>query len=589
MYQIELSLAVDHDLDKAKLLKMSSLYSTVQHKSKLQNQIRISKRNIQLCEWCLTKSAVVAAQGKPTEVRQSESRMYPATRAGSVTPHARTTPAKPADSVQSRSGPSPPGWRFKVACGVLAVAGPSASDPARIPAPTDGSGTLLETPGIQTALPLSGLHGLLSSCPFHQQSSEAAGSADPSLRVSAGARPLPHLVLPHPKGNSLVRGHLSLKDTLAQQLGVLYREDGGSLGPTDAEGALEPPVPALCIPPGGQTARTAAGTRGTASRGLYLQPAPIYISPVFLVGAGGAPLRLEEDRPCCKGERCGVQMSLPPQPGEELAGRCLVLLMEPGLVALCCRMADQEQNTACLAHLCHALMVAFPRIPLPRLAPLASLIFRPRFLRSLWLHIHSLAPPPMPSTLAAPTPVLQKLAQGVCLSPWEKETFLPPLIVFCAFLSHLLPTMYDEELCLETSPLPFSAAELPQVGLVLRDVCLGLVELSYPDIRPLMGHAMKPADVRQWRQLFRCSVSLLQQIYLRDVRHRFCPPEHWISLKVKVPSAAEIDLKDHSPDSESLKHWAQNEKLVDVAICFNIALLSCLNEKLEGKQDQITK
>jgi ubiquitin-protein ligase E3 C len=100
--------------------------------------------------------------------------------------------------------------------------------------------------------------------------------------------------------------------------------------------------------------------------------------------------------------------------------------------------------------------------------------------------------------------------------------------------------------------MPFTLQELASMGLTLRDVCIGLVELAYHDTRPSIReeyhNALKSVDqnnqnttddqkdvMRHWNKLFKSCVKLLRQLYARDSRRQFCPEGHWISKHVSVP------------------------------------------------------
>lgn len=59
--------------------------------------------------------------------------------------------------------------------------------------------------------------------------------------------------------------------------------------------------------------------------------------------------------------------------------------------------------------------------------------------------------------------------------------------------------------------MPFNLSEVVELASMLRDVCLGLVELAYPDTRPNTSFSLAKArnsssdneDTRLWMHLFK--------------------------------------------------------------------------------------
>ncbi|XP_071445333.1 ubiquitin-protein ligase E3C [Hetaerina americana] len=125
--------------------------------------------------------------------------------------------------------------------------------------------------------------------------------------------------------------------------------------------------------------------------------------------------------------------------------------------------------------------------------------------------------------------------------------------------------------------MPFSLPELASLSLSLKDACLGLVELAFPESRPgvhddyrtaLRGQPQtewaygtdgigqlsaqgsfhnqkrrlhhqktkwrKRRSRHVWSHLFKVCVSLLRQLHTRDARRPFCPDGHWISRQVAI-------------------------------------------------------
>ncbi|KAG8224519.1 hypothetical protein J437_LFUL004210 [Ladona fulva] len=214
--------------------------------------------------------------------------------------------------------------------------------------------------------------------------------------------------------------------------------------------------------------------------------------------------------------------------------------------------------------------------------------------------------------------LLRLISGGVETSPEEAGRIVPLLAVFCALFTLLIVTLHDGEFyadgslpggesnsishtqCQENdaemskagqhpqqkvhqstnfpvsnSPpvMPFTLPELASLSLSLKDACLGLVELAFPESRPgvrddyrtaLRGQPQSvwtygPEGVSQqggqsqrrridrqrnkwrkkrsrhvWSHLFKACVSLLRQLHTRDARRPFCPEGHWISRQVAI-------------------------------------------------------
>ena len=95
--------------------------------------------------------------------------------------------------------------------------------------------------------------------------------------------------------------------------------------------------------------------------------------------------------------------------------------------------------------------------------------------------------------------------------------------------------------------MPFTLNEVAELASILRDVCIGLVELAYPDTRPSAWvNASKAArdpptdsrqqqDVRLWMHLFKSTVNLARQLHTRDTRRQFCSTSVWVTGRVALP------------------------------------------------------
>lgn len=113
--------------------------------------------------------------------------------------------------------------------------------------------------------------------------------------------------------------------------------------------------------------------------------------------------------------------------------------------------------------------------------------------------------------------------------------------------------------------MPFSLSEMIELASILRDVCLGLVELAYPDSRPTASFSLAKAkipgnnaeeDTRLWMHLFKVqfilliyfkilipntplltqsTVNLVRQLHTRDTRRPFCPGGVWVTGRIALP------------------------------------------------------
>ncbi|XP_023217636.1 ubiquitin-protein ligase E3C-like [Centruroides sculpturatus] len=221
-----------------------------------------------------------------------------------------------------------------------------------------------------------------------------------------------------------------------------------------------------------------------------------------------------------------------------------------------------SQTLISLCCICHTLLLHH-KLAIHRYRLLYSLTFKPKFLRYLW---YSVVSSTTSVVFDSQTSLLQLLARGVPLSSSDLENFLPQLTLFCAFLGHLLPTLYDIEFygdetgLANPSTMPFSTSELATISLTLRDVCLGLIELAYPDVRPSFNKEYQRAmlsigappekisseemqEVKKWLQLFKVTVTLLRQLYSRDARRQYCEETHWLAPQVEIPINRPRDLQ----------------------------------------------
>lgn len=146
------------------------------------------------------------------------------------------------------------------------------------------------------------------------------------------------------------------------------------------------------------------------------------------------------------------------------------------------------------------------------------------------------------------------------------------MVTFCALFGKLLTTLHDGEFfychlnCddqnnftsesdvepIENRVMPFHIKEIVHMCLTLRELCVGLVELVYPETRSALTRkifekrdyddsAMYQERVL-WSHLLKICVLILRQLHSRDLRCNFCPPDHWIAQNLNLPLDRPNDL-----------------------------------------------
>jgi ubiquitin-protein ligase E3 C len=138
------------------------------------------------------------------------------------------------------------------------------------------------------------------------------------------------------------------------------------------------------------------------------------------------------------------------------------------------------------------------------------------------------------------------------------------LATFCALFGRLIATLHDGEFTQEnmmpgttSQIMPFTLQEIVALSTTLKEICLGLVELAFPETRAgLRSHystvlmsinenrepvttssATGHADVNRnvYPHLMKVCVSLLRQLHTRDLRCGFCPDGHWAAQNLNLP------------------------------------------------------
>lgn len=78
--------------------------------------------------------------------------------------------------------------------------------------------------------------------------------------------------------------------------------------------------------------------------------------------------------------------------------------------------------------------------------------------------------------------LLEALSRG-CI---KSSQLLPPLTTFCSLYSLLLATSHDEEFGeIGMSHHTFSFTQMEHLCVTLRQVCMGLIEVAFPETRSI--------------------------------------------------------------------------------------------------------
>ncbi|XP_063962252.1 ubiquitin-protein ligase E3C-like [Lytechinus pictus] len=217
-----------------------------------------------------------------------------------------------------------------------------------------------------------------------------------------------------------------------------------------------------------------------------------------------------------------------------------------------------------LCTLCHSLMVDH-KLHVPRTRLLYSLAINKSFLRHLWITLRNVS---SVSVTGSRIPLLQTISRGIDLPSTDINRIIPLLSVFCSLFGHLLMSLHDSEFYGDdadtnrNSLMPFSRDELVQMSMALRNTCLGMVELAYPETTPSVTSdyslAMASIGVRQrvdpkkaekvmatWLHVFKVTTQLIKQLHSRDIRRSFCPLNHWLAPNVHVLTERSRGVRGH--------------------------------------------
>ncbi|XP_069853262.1 ubiquitin-protein ligase E3C [Dipodomys merriami] len=222
------------------------------------------------------------------------------------------------------------------------------------------------------------------------------------------------------------------------------------------------------------------------------------------------------------------------------------------LLNLVWRDSASEEVFTRMASICHTLMVQH-RMVVPKVRLLYSLAFNARFLRHLWFLISSMTTQMITGSMV---PLLQVISRGSPMSFEDSGRIIPLFYLFSSLFSHSLISIHDNEFFGDPieavgqrrpSMMPFSLEELVLLSRCLRDACLGIIKLAYPETKPEVREEYLVAfqsvgvstssemqqciqrEQKRWVQLFKVITNLVKMLKSRDTRRNFCPPNHWLS------------------------------------------------------------
>uniref|UniRef100_A0A3B5M5D2 Ubiquitin-protein ligase E3C n=1 Tax=Xiphophorus couchianus TaxID=32473 RepID=A0A3B5M5D2_9TELE len=226
------------------------------------------------------------------------------------------------------------------------------------------------------------------------------------------------------------------------------------------------------------------------------------------------------------------------------------------LLNLVWRDSASEEVFTMMASICHTLMVQH-RLMVPKVRLLYSLAFNARFLRHLWHLITSMTTKMITGSMV---PLLQLISRGSPMSFEDSNRIIPLFYLFSSLFSHSLISVHDSEFFghemeagqMQSSMMPFTLTELVTLSRCLRDACLGIIKLAYPETKAehreeymaaFRSVGVKTntevqrriqAEQKRWVQLFKVITNLVKMLKARDIRRPFCPVGHWLSEEVNI-------------------------------------------------------
>lgn len=223
------------------------------------------------------------------------------------------------------------------------------------------------------------------------------------------------------------------------------------------------------------------------------------------------------------------------------------------------------------------LMLAHEPLEIFTCRLLYTVAFNREFSRSLW---KSTITSTSMTIYGTNIPIYFQLTRGNNISQESWESILPQLRLFCSLYSYLLPTLDDEEFYTDNESSLFTGKvnqqknekqpqnmtkthtngsyfidkELVNISAILKDMCVGFVELLYQDNKHTSYHSSMRSEQNfqdertkllsfEIKQCFKALVRLIRQLHARDSRKQFCPEGHWICPSMVIPANRAIDFQ----------------------------------------------
>uniref|UniRef100_A0A2I3RDK8 Ubiquitin-protein ligase E3C n=1 Tax=Pan troglodytes TaxID=9598 RepID=A0A2I3RDK8_PANTR len=204
------------------------------------------------------------------------------------------------------------------------------------------------------------------------------------------------------------------------------------------------------------------------------------------------------------------------------------------LLNLVWRDSASEEVFTTMASVCHTLMVQHRMMTNFKVTGFFLLFFNSRSM----------------------VPLLQVISRGSPMSFEDSSRIIPLFYLFSSLFSHSLISIHDNEFFgdpievvgqRQSSMMPFTLEELIMLSRCLRDACLGIIKLAYPETKPEVREEYITAfqsigvttssemqqciqmEQKRWIQLFKVITNLVKMLKSRDTRRNFCPPNHWLS------------------------------------------------------------
>lgn len=228
---------------------------------------------------------------------------------------------------------------------------------------------------------------------------------------------------------------------------------------------------------------------------------------------------------------------------------------------------DSNDNSLVDTNLCFSFsyicyfMLKLTKFKLHESLMLRKIAFNKSYLNKLWRLICSMT---FTDESSIEIYYLHILASGNLsrLSQNDLYRIVAPLSTFCSLYNLFLLPILDEEFL--KGEAIFTKLELIKMSSILKDVCLGIIQLMHPETAVIAAtstiYSNKPTttseiDLKLKKQascftlLFQSCAQLVQRLYVRNIRSGFCKEEHWLSTYMKLVSLGRLSdiLQTYEP------------------------------------------